>query len=40
VATRIMVEEGKGKELKAKLEQYKKDMAGISPQLNGQINNI
>src|SRR5690349_17529919 len=25
VATRIMVEEGKGKELKAKLEQYKKD---------------
>jgi gliding motility-associated protein GldM len=40
VATRIMVEEGKGKELKAKLEQYKKDMAGVSPQLSSQINNI
>jgi gliding motility-associated protein GldM len=29
VATRIMVEQGKGKELKAKLEQYKKEMMAI-----------
>lgn len=40
VATRIMVEEGKGKELRAKLEKYKKDMAGISPQLANSVNNI
>jgi len=39
VATRIMVEEGKGKELRAKLEQYKKDMAAIAPQLANQVNN-
>jgi gliding motility-associated protein GldM len=29
VATRIMVEQGKGKELRGKLEQYKKDMLAI-----------
>jgi len=39
IATRIMVEEGKGKELKAKLEQYKKDLVAIAPNLSAQINN-
>jgi len=33
VATRLMVEEGKGKELRNKLEQYKKDMIAIAPEL-------
>jgi len=39
VATRIMVEQGKGKELRDKLEQYKKNMAAIAPQLANQVNN-
>ena len=39
VATRIMVEEGKGKELHAKLTEYKKQMAAISPNLANQISN-
>lgn len=37
VATRIMVEEGKGKELYAKLAQYKKDMQAIDPSLASQV---
>jgi gliding motility-associated protein GldM len=39
VATRIMVEEGKGKELKTKLEQYKIAMANLAPEMKDQINN-
>lgn len=39
VATRIMVEEGKGKELYNKLGEYKKQMAAIAPALATQINN-
>jgi gliding motility-associated protein GldM len=38
VATRIMVEQGKGKELFAKLQQYKKEMAAIDPALASEIN--
>lgn len=38
IATRIMVENGKGKELYAKLQQYKKDMAAIEPALAGEVN--
>ena len=40
VATRIMVEEGKGKELRARLEKYKKDMAAIAPELSKDIEKI
>src|SRR5688572_5714599 len=39
VATRIMVEEGKGKELYNRLDQYKKQMAAIAPELGTQVNN-
>jgi gliding motility-associated protein GldM len=39
VATRIMVEEGKGKELYNRLSEYKKQMAAIAPNLANQINN-
>lgn len=39
VATRIMVEEGKGKELYTRLDQYKKQMAAIAPELGTQVNN-
>jgi gliding motility-associated protein GldM len=39
VATRIMVEEGKGKELYNRLAQYKQQMAAIAPNLTNQINN-
>lgn len=37
VATRIMVEEGKGKELKARLAKYKDEMTKISPELSKEI---
>jgi gliding motility-associated protein GldM len=37
VATRIMVEQGKGKELRAKLEQYKKEMIALDPSLAKEI---
>ena len=39
IATRIMVEQGKGKELYYKLAQYKADMAKIDPSLTKDINN-
>ncbi len=39
VATRIMVEEGKGKDLYNKLSQYKTQLAAIDPALSVQINN-
>ena len=39
VATRIMVEEGKGKQLRERLDKYKKDLVAISPSLASQINN-
>ncbi|ANE52492.1 gliding motility protein GldM [Flavisolibacter tropicus] len=39
VATRIMVEEGKGKDLYNKLAEYKKQMAAVAPALANQINN-
>lgn len=38
IATRIMVEEGKGKELHARLTQYKQQLASIAPQLSAQVN--
>lgn len=38
VATRIMVKEGKGKELYNRLDQYKKQIAALSPELANQIN--
>jgi gliding motility-associated protein GldM len=37
VATRIMVEQGRGKELKAKLEQYKKDIVSLDASLAKEI---
>ncbi len=37
VATRLMVEEGKGKELRARLEKYKADMTAIEPSLKAQV---
>jgi gliding motility-associated protein GldM len=37
VATRLMVEEGKGKELRARLEKYKADMLAIEPSLRSQV---
>ncbi|MGZ8561314.1 MAG: type IX secretion system motor protein PorM/GldM, partial [Flavisolibacter sp.] len=37
IATRIMVEQGKGKELGSKLEAYKKAMVGIDDSLSKQI---
>jgi gliding motility-associated protein GldM len=37
VATRIMVEEGKGKELKEKLQAYKNAMLAISPELKRDV---
>ena len=37
VATRIMVEEGKGKELYANLQKYKKDMMAIEPALAKEV---
>src|SRR5687768_14433144 len=37
VATRIMVEQGKGKELRAKLEQYKKEMVSLDASLAKEI---
>ncbi len=37
VATRIMVEQGKGKELRAKLEQYKAAMIAIDPSLKKDV---
>jgi gliding motility-associated protein GldM len=40
VATRIMVEEGKGQQLRARLEKYKKDMAAIAPELSKDIEKI
>ena len=39
VATRIMVEQGKGKELRAKLEDYKKRMTAIDDSLGKEIAN-
>ena len=39
IATRIMVEEGKGKELYEKLKKYKEDMARIEPSLAKDVNN-
>lgn len=38
VATRIMVEEGKGKELYSRLQQYKQQVAAISPELKTQVD--
>jgi gliding motility-associated protein GldM len=38
VATRLMIEEGRGKELRARLEKYKADMAGIDQSLANQVN--
>jgi gliding motility-associated protein GldM len=38
VATRLMVEEGKGKELRARLEKYKADMTAIEPSLKAQVD--
>ena len=38
VATRIMVEQGKGKELYARLEKYKKDMAAIDGSLAAEVS--
>jgi gliding motility-associated protein GldM len=37
VATRLMVEEGRGKELRARLEKYKADMLAIEPSLKGEV---
>ena len=37
VATRLMVEEGKGKELRARLQKYKADMVAIDPSLRAQV---
>jgi gliding motility-associated protein GldM len=37
IATRIMVEQGKGKELRDRLEQYKKEMAAIAPELSKDV---
>lgn len=37
VATRIMVEEGKGKELYSRLQQYKQQVANVSPELKSQV---
>jgi gliding motility-associated protein GldM len=37
VATRLMVEEGRGKELRARLEKYKADMLAIDPSLKGDV---
>ena len=37
VATRIMVEEGKGKELRARLEKYKNDVIAIDPTMKSQV---
>src|SRR5215207_9433673 len=39
VATRLLVEEKKGQELRAKLEQYKKNMVAIDPTLAKDIEN-
>lgn len=39
VATRLMVTEGKGKELRARLQKYKADIAGLDPSLKDQLNN-
>jgi len=39
VATRIMVEEGKGKELHARLQKYKNDVMAIDPSLKSQVEN-
>jgi gliding motility-associated protein GldM len=39
VATRLMIEEGRGKELRSRLEKYKADMAGIDQSLGNQVNN-
>jgi gliding motility-associated protein GldM len=38
VATRIMVEQGKGKDLRDKLDQYKKSMAALDADLAPEIN--
>jgi gliding motility-associated protein GldM len=38
VATRLMIEEGRGKELRARLEKYKADMANLDPALKDQVN--
>lgn len=39
VATRIMVEEGKGKELQARLQKYKNDVIAIDPAMKSQVEN-
>src|SRR5437764_6685716 len=39
IATRIMVEEKKGQELKNKLEQYKKNLLGIDPAIENECKN-
>jgi len=39
IATRIMVEEKKGQELKNKLEQYKKNLLGIDPAIENEFKN-
>lgn len=39
IATRLMVEEGKGKELHARLQQYKNAMAKIAPELGKEVEN-
>lgn len=40
VATRIMVEQGKGKELLAKLQAYKQKMISIDPSLKGEVESF
>src|SRR5438270_1863082 len=39
IATRMLVEEGKGKELYKRLEQYKKDLLAIDPMIAQQFQN-
>ena len=39
IATRIMVEEGKGKELQRKLEEYKAKLLGIDPLIKQELQN-
>ena len=39
-STRLFETKGKGPELKARLDQYKKDMLGIDPTINAEFQNI
>ena len=39
IATRIMVEQGKGKELQKKLQEYKQKLLGIHPIVNQELGN-